>query len=605
MMQSLRDNMKIIIWATAIIFLVGFGVLELGGVFGDAQPEGARGVVAKINGEPIRYEEYTQLYNQMIAQVTKERALQEGEDSYVREQAWGQLVRTRLMEQEARRRGLVATPDEIKTSIRLTPPEFLMQAPVFQTDGQFDYRKYVAELDNPNSQLPWQQVEAYVAAALPVQKLQDQVVAAAKISDGDVRDRFRLLNEKIDFRYVLFSPDGFSVDTTRIGGADIETYYKAHPDEFSGPAQTKVQVLMVPRVPGESDFAARQERLQGIVDQIRAEPDSFESFARTYSEIQSAGAGGDVPGALYAEDMRPVFRNGLQGVKEGELSPILREERSLHVFRVDRRYPDKDTGRERIKYHEIAIRVQPGTEAIQAARAEVAACAKEAKRSGIAAVATKRGYRTFQSNYFSQGQSGNEIFQRFPEVEVWCFQANVGDVSRALPSEAGWYLYQILDKRKAGVRPLESVQTEAKVALIQSLKTAKAEEAANQARAAVQAGMKDEEAASRFRGRAGSAKATTRNGYIADIGMREPRAVGTLFALPQGTLSPVLITKSGVLFAHIDLHQTPTEEEFEQQAMTIRQNLLNERRQVTFAEWIQEVRRRAKIDDFRENFFEV
>jgi hypothetical protein len=604
MMQSLRDNMKIIIWATAIIFLVGFGVLELGGVFGDAQPNGGRGVIAKINGEPIRYDEFMQLYNQLVAQVTRERPLQEGEDSYVREQAWGQLVRTKLMEQEARRQGIVATPDEIKTSIRLAPPEFLIQAPVFLTDGQFDYRKYLAELENPNTQMPWQQVEAYVAASLPVQKLQDQVASSVKISEGDVRDRFRLVSEKVDIRYVVFRPDSFFVDTTRIGGADIETYYKAHPEEFTGPAQSKVQVLLVPRVPSDSDFAARRERLQMIVDQIRAEPDSFESFARTYSEIGSAAGGGDVPGAPYADEMRPTFRNGLNGVKEGELSPILREERSLHVFRVDRRYPDKDTGRERLKYHEIAVRVQPGSEAITAARAEVAACAKEAKRSGVAAVATKKGYRTFESNFFSQGASGNEIFQRFPEVEVWCFQGRIGDISKPIPTEAGWYLYQIKEKRKAGVRPLESVESEVKLALIQSLKTAKAEEAANQARAAVQAGMKDEDAASRFRGKTGTGKGVTRNGYIADMG-REPRAAGTLFTVPPGAISPVLTTKSGVFFAHVDSHETPTEEEFEQQAMTIRQNLLNERRNVALNEWMQDMRRRAKIDDFRENFFEA
>ncbi len=106
MMQSLRDNMKIIIWITAIVFLVGFGVLQLGGVFGDATPQAPRGVIAKINGEPVHLEEFTQIYNQMLGQLTQQRALQEGEDSYIREQAWSQLVRTKLMEQEARKRGI-------------------------------------------------------------------------------------------------------------------------------------------------------------------------------------------------------------------------------------------------------------------------------------------------------------------------------------------------------------------------------------------------------------------------------------------------------------------------------------------------------------------
>ena len=604
MMQSLRDNMKLIIWITAIVFLVGFGILELGGVLDDRSSQGPRGIIAKINGESIRLDAYTQIYNQMLRQLTSQRALQEGEDSYVREQAWSELVRTKLMLQEAKKRGIEVTPEEIKTAIRLSPPDFLMQAPVFQTDGQFDYRKYLSELDNPNSQLPWQQVEMAVANQLPLQKLQDEVVLGAKVSDGDVRDRFLLTNDKLDLRYVAFWPDSFSVDTTRIGGADIENYYKAHPDEFSGPAQSKVQVLLVPRAPGESDFAAQKERLQGILDQIRAEPDSFPSFARTYSEIQSAAAGGDTPGAPYAEEMRPAFVKGLRNVQAGQVSDIIREERSLHIFRVDSRYPDKDTGRERIKYHEIAVRVPPGTEAIQKARVLVNDCAKEAKGSGLSMVATRRGLRTFQSDFFAEGQSGNEIFQRFPDIEAWCFSAKVGAISRAVPTENGWYLYQILDKRKAGVRSLQSMERDVKMALIRSLKTAKAEEAAKQARAAILAGAKEDAAARQFRGRTAEVNGVTRNGIISGVS-QEPKAVGALFAEQAGTWSPVLTGSRVVFFAYIAAHATPSEEEYQRQAATIRQNLLRERKQVAFVEWMQDLRRRAKIVDYRENYFDV
>jgi peptidyl-prolyl cis-trans isomerase D len=605
MMQSLRDNMKLIIWITAIVFLVGFGILQLGGVVGDSQAGGPKGVIAKINGEPVRFQDFNQLYNQMVQQLTAQRSMQEGEDSYVREQAWQQMVRAKLMEQEARRRHIQVTPEEIKTAIRMMPPDFLMRAPVFMTDGQFDYRKYLTELDNPNSQLPWAQVEAYVAANLPGQKLQDEVVSAAKVSEGDVRDRFLLQNEKLDVHFIGFAPDSFPVDTTRIGGADIETFYKAHPELFTGPAKAKVQVLLVPRTPGESDFAAVKERLQGILDQIRAEPDSFEAFARTYSEINSAQAGGNVPGEPFSEEMRPIFVKGLRDVKVGQISEILREEKSLHIFRVDKRYPDKETGREKIHYHEIALRVQPGADAIRVAREQVNAYSKEAKREGVAAVATKHGLRTYQSDFFIEGQSGNQLFDRFPDMEIWCFQAKPGEISRPIPTENGWYLYQILDHRDAGVPPLEAVEKEARALLIHSLKTAKAEEAAKQARASVLAGMSLSDAAKHYRAFAsGEAKSITRNGYITGMG-RDPKSVGTLFALPVKSWSPVLSSQAAVFIAYIDAHTTPSEDEFQKQAVQIRTSLINERRQVVFVEWMHDLRKRAKIVDYRENFFDV
>jgi len=117
--------------------------------------------------------------------------------------------------------------------------------------------------------------------------------------------------------------------------------------------------------------------------------------------------------------------------------------------------------------------------------------------------------------------------------------------------------------------------------------------------------MSLEEAAKRYRSsHSGEAKDITRNGIVSGLG-REPKLVGTLFALPVKAWTPVLASESSVLFAFIDAHRTPSEEEFQKQAGTIRQSVLNERRQVAFVEWMQAVRRRAKIIDYRENFFEA
>ncbi|HEX5030515.1 MAG TPA: SurA N-terminal domain-containing protein [Candidatus Eisenbacteria bacterium] len=604
MMQSLRDNMKLVIWITAIAFLVGFGILQLGGVLDDNPMQRHSGVIARINGEPVRLEEYNRVVQQMTQQLTSQRPLQEGEDSYIREQAWQQIVSMKLMEQQAKARHIDITPEEIKSAIRLTPPDFVMKAPIFLTDGQFDYRKYLSEMDNPNSQVPWAQVEAIVASQLPAQKLQTDVIQGAKVSDGDVRDRFLLQNEKLSLHFVAFDPDSFPIDTARVGAADVESYYKAHPEKFTGPKQVKIQVVLIPRVPNDSDFSAARERLQGILEQVRALPDSFPMYARTYSEIGSAAEGGDPRGEPYFEEMRPTFRNGLRNVIAGQISPIIKEERSLHIFRVDRRYPDPVTGRERIKYHEIAVRVQPGADAIRAIRSQVADIGKEAKSQGLAAVATKRGLRTFQSQYFAEGMSQNSLFDRFPEIEQWCFSARINSISHPIPTEAGWYLYQILDRREPGLRSLQQVAGEAKEALIRSLKEARAQEVAKQALAAVQTGAKPEDVAKQYRGSSDTAVDVTRNGAMGRLGV-DPKAVGQLLNVPDQSWSPVITGQMAVFIAHIDSHVRPTEEQYESQKVAIRQSLMNERRRVVFDEWMQQVRREAKIEDFREDYFEA
>jgi hypothetical protein len=125
----------------------------------------------------------------MTEELQRQRPLQEGEDSYIREQTWQQIVRARLMNQEARKRGIAVTPEEIKAAIRLTPPTSSCSPRL--PDGRPVRLSEVSRRGGESElQLPWSQVEAAVAQQLPTQKLQEEVVAGAKVSEGDVRDRF-------------------------------------------------------------------------------------------------------------------------------------------------------------------------------------------------------------------------------------------------------------------------------------------------------------------------------------------------------------------------------------------------------------------------------
>ena len=604
MMQQMRDNMKVIIWVTAIVFLVGFGVLQLGGVLNPPSASGPKGVIAKINGEPIRYDEFMGTYQNLVNQIRQQgRELQEGEDSYVREQAWQNIVQARLIGQEVKRRNIHVTPEEIKIAIRYMPPQFLMSAPGFQTNGQFDYRKYLAELDNPNSQVPWAQVEAYVAEMLPQQKLQQEIASAAKVSEADVRERFLLINERLKVRYVDFPSDSFPVDTTKIGGADIETYYRSHPEEFTGPPEVKLRATVVPRRPLEPDFALAREKMMGIREQIAAQPDSFAKYARTYSEVGSNVSGGDASDAAY-QQLRPSFQAALKPLEPGQLSDVIREERSVHLVRLDRRWTDPRTNQMMVHYHEIAFRVQPGNDAIRAARKSVGELVAAAKKQGLEKASVRGGFATTEAPFFREGKSNNDVLKRFPEVETWAFTAKPGSISHAVPTENGWYLFEIVERQPAGVRSLMTVRVFARERLIASLQLARAGDAAAQARAALAAGANDLEVAKRFHGVPGIATAVTRNGYFGNLGA-EPKMVGALFSTPQGVWSKPLVGNWNAAVAFVLERQRPGEEDYRKQASDIRTAIMNDRRQKRFDEWLLQVRKRAKIEDFRESYFEA
>ncbi|HZI89029.1 MAG TPA: SurA N-terminal domain-containing protein [Candidatus Polarisedimenticolia bacterium] len=603
MMQQMRDNMKVIIWVTAIVFLVGFGVLQLGGVLNPPTSSGPKGVIAKVNGEPVRYDEFMGMYQNMVNQLRQQRELQEGEDSYIREQTWQEMVQSRLINQELKRRGIKVTPDEIKIAIRYMPPQFLMQAPGFQTNGQFDYRKYLAELDNPNSQVPWAQVESYVAEMLPQQKLQQEIASAAKVSEADVRERWLLINEKLKIRYVDFPADSFPVDTSKIGGADIETYYRSHPEEFTGPPEVKLRAAVVLRRPFDPDFALAREKMLGIREQIAAQPDSFAKYARTYSEAGSNLRGGDIADVAYMQ-LRPSFQAAVKYLQEGQLSDVIREERSVHLVRLDRRWTDPKTKQLMVHYHEIAFRVQPGAEAVRKARESVTQLSKEARKQGLEKAALRGGFPTTEAPFFREGKSNNDVLKRFPEVETWAFTAKPGSISAPIPTENGWYLFEIVERQPAGIRSLMTARVFVRERLIASLMLDRAFDAATQARAAMGAGMSDLEAAKRFHGVQGVAMDVTRNGYFGSLG-NEPKMVGALFSTPQGVWSQPLKGSMSACVAFILERQRPAEADYAKIAPEIRNTLLNTRRQELFDTWMLNLRKKAKIEDYRETYFEA
>ena len=110
--------------------------------------------------------------------------------------------------------------------------------------------------------------------------------------------------------------------------------------------------------------------------------------------------------------------------------------------------------------------------------------------------------------------------------------------------------------------------------------------------------------AARFNATASRADGVTRNGYIGALG-HDPKMVGRLLGMPLNQWTPVMTGKPGAVIFHVDARALPSEEEYVKMVPQIRETLLRERQQVLYVEWMQNLRRAAKIKDYRENYFDV
>lgn len=123
-----------------------------------------------------------------------------------------------------------------------------------------------------------------------------------------------------------------------VSDADVEAYYKGHPEEFQHEEQLKLQMILT-RPAGQDEKAENEAKAQAEAAAKRvASGEDFAKVAKEVSQDTSAQRGGEVgwvrKGMLLPELEAPVF-----ALKPGEVSQVLKSQYGYHVFRVAERRP--------------------------------------------------------------------------------------------------------------------------------------------------------------------------------------------------------------------------------------------------------------------------
>ncbi len=145
-----------------------------------------------------------------------------------------------------------------------------------------------------------------------------------KIGDRpEVADQVAALRRDLMIRAVLQEEIGSKV---KVEDKDVQDYFGAHPDEFSGD-QIRARHILV----------RTEEEAKQVLERL-AKKESFEELARTLSADQaSAAKGGDLD-YFRREQMVPEFGKAAFALKPGETSGVVKTPFGYHVIKlVDRK----------------------------------------------------------------------------------------------------------------------------------------------------------------------------------------------------------------------------------------------------------------------------
>ena len=594
MMQSFRNAAKPIMVVVAFAFFAWL-VLDLSGITGGTGLL-TNTSVGKVNGQSIDARTYQNIVQQSIDARQQQSPGALGLEDYqqVRDQVWDQIVQSRVLDTEYRRRRISVSEDEIVQAIRNQPLADFQSVPEFQTDSQFDLGKYQRWLTSSVAQQYLPSLEAQYRDELQRAKLLRVVTADVYLSDPALWEHYRDENETVKIGLTAIVPRAVVPDSAvKVSDAEIAEYYKTHRDEFKRPRTAFLSYVALPRVATASDTAAIRAR----ADSARAEIVGGVPFAdvarRESADSASAVKGGDLAewtrGAMDPAFDSAAFRLPLKTVSQPVLSQF-----GYHLIEITSRSGKKAKGRhilfpiEVTGSHRDKLDAQADSlEQLGADRTDPAA---------LDTVARSLKLTVGKSNPVQQGtrvQLGQFVV---PDAGVWAFQAKPGATSPVIETPYAYYVFRLDSMHDAGFPPLAEIRGTVEQRVRENKKW-------DVARRMGKDYVKRLEEGSTMAQAAAAMKLAHREfGPFSRVNppLTSPMVVGAAFGLDVGKRSGILDTKDGIYIIQSLAHTKADSAKFVKQLDQYRAQSVNAARQERVRSYLSALRSAAKVVDRRD-----
>lgn len=598
MLQTMRSSAKYIFWFIAITFIGGFLLAETSGLLGRA-PVTATTVVATVAGDDILYQTFLNAETQLV-QTEEERlgrSLTLDERQRISDRAFDNLVSDVLLQKEFEKRGIRVTDEEIVEAARFSPPPQLLQAPELQTEGRFDPDKYQRFLSSPaaRQQGMLAQLEGYYRSEIPRQKLFAQIASDVYVTDERLWSAWRDTRDSAQVSFVSFDPTRIADAQATVTDDEARRRYETRRTTFERPGRAVVSVLRVPRLVTSMDTAAALVRIQAARAEIVGGA-KFEDVARRESADTVSGSRGGDLGRGAKGRFVPQFENAAYALAPGQLSQPVLSPFGYHLIKVDSKAGDT------LALRHILIRItQTDSSATRTDRradslSALAASQESAARFDSAAKVLGIPVERYVA---LEGEDLMDAGGRYvPSVSAWAFSgARPGETSDLLDADEAYFLARLDTLTAGGVQNFESVKDE----IVRELRTEKKlgqllPQAQQLATDAARSTLED---AARAKGLpVESSPQFARVTPVPGLG-RVNEAIGAAFSLPTGSIGAPVQTRDAVIVMRVNQRKEADRAQWAAQKLAQRQTLLQGLREQRVREYIENLRKSAKVDDKR------
>jgi peptidyl-prolyl cis-trans isomerase D len=602
MFEVLRKMIFPIILIVLLLF-VAMIVLQWGREITGRDRFGAPNVAGVVNGEQIPMDAYNRLYENLYRSESEKNNgdLPETRNRELEQQAWQQLVHEYLLKQEAAKHNIVITDDEVYQYLKYSPPAYLQSSPSFQTDGKFDYQKYIGAMADPQASGFWSQLEPGIKSDLVRMKMQEMVIQAVEVTEPEVKEAFLDAQEKVKVGYINVPQRRFGDKIAKPTDDELRKYFEAHKDAYKQEERAVLNIARIEKRPSTLDSANAYATVKAIYDSLQSGAD-FAEMAKAHSQDNSAASGGEI-GAFTQGSMVPEFDKVAFSLKDGELSSPFRTQFGWHIIKhhgYEEVKETKDGKQETVrkaKVSHILIRLETSQNTIDEDYRKLGDFLTAAKEQGFTAAAKEAGLKMETPPPFEKGAPIVGLgFD--PTASDFAFNNPANTISEAMENNSSVYVLQVAQRYPAGPSTFEEsrniVKNEVDADKLEKL----CADTANVIYGEIKRGVDPKTAAKNhgadFLTSDLFSRTTT---YVPELG-RDPKAIGTAFSLTTvGQFSEPVAYDAGVVIFQLLERQTPEMTLFNEKRDSVYNAVKMAKQQDMYSKWYEGLVKISKIEN--------
>ncbi|MDF1543535.1 MAG: peptidylprolyl isomerase [bacterium] len=604
MFDALRKMILPII-IIVLFFFVGMIILQWGLDITNRQQSVDANMAGMVNGEEISWVEFNRVYNNLVRNESKnyEEEIPDQRLAELRNTAWNQLLHDHLVLQEVNKHNMIVTDEELYAFLRLSPPPDLQGIPDFQTNGQFDYQKYVQAMANPQLAPFWANVENAVKPDILKLKLQEMVIQTAHVTEPEIKEFFVASNEKVKVGVINVGFERFSRPPPKSTEEEMEVYFNEHKEDFTLDARSGLNIVLVEKKAAPYDWEQSYNRITAIQDSIKAGAD-FAEMAKQYSEDGSASQGGDL-GLFPRGQMVEAFDKKVFSMNPGDISDPVRTQFGwhlilLHEFEDVKEVPRGKTEEETIKKahaSHILIKTTASQETLDQNYKKAEEFLAAARSDGFLKAAEDIGLAIRKTALFFTG--GNiQYIGSHQEADEFAFNNEPGAISGLMENNSSYFVAEVAERHPSGVPSFDLVRDKVNQDLQKYKVIQLCTDTANAIYAEIQAGDSFKEAAKKHDDEYKELDPFGRGQFVDEL-RRDPKAIGAAFGLANpGDYTPPILHGQGVVIIKLLEKITPDLTEFTAKRDSIGNAILNNKQQELYGRWFQNLMENSEIENY-------